>query len=204
MATHNGKFVKLDTYVNDQRDTEADMYRLSSKESACALYRSITEHHAFFRCDSIGSAVKEQVANDIFDTFRNLFNDENSAEQNYIFDTKRTCREAHDHARRILFNFGSSIVRTMKNEHDPSSGLHSCGSDGKEKDTEQLQQKLDCLMESCFCQTCREKPINTAFQCGHMFCCKDCAEQLSNCPLCRVEITSTIPVFLPVDLGLNQ
>ena len=199
MATHNGKFVKLDTYINDQRDTEEVLYRLSNKETACALYRSITEHHAFFRCDSINNAVKEQVANDFFDTFRNLFYDENSAEQNYIFDTKRTCREAYDHARRILFNFGSSIVKTMKTE--PDEGVVSNTSDNN---AEQLQEKLDSLVESCLCQTCREKAINTVFQCGHMYCCRDCTQQLTSCPLCREEITSVLPVFLPVDLGFNQ
>ena len=200
MATHIGKCVRLDTYVSDQRDTFAVVYRLNSKEAACALYRSITEHHAFFRCDSIDSAVKEQVANDFFDTFRNFFYDENSAEQNYIFDTERTCREAYDHARRILFNFGSSIAKTMENE---SANGNSCDND-TENNAEQLQEKLEGLMDSCFCQTCREKPINTAFQCGHMFCCNDCAQQLTNCPLCRIEISNIIPVFLPVDLGVAR
>eukprot|EP00794_Sanderia_malayensis_P019184 gene19184-21106_t len=116
MATHNAKCVRLDVYVDEQGHMEAVQYRMNSKESACALYRSITEHHAFFRCDSIGAAVKEQVSKDFFDTFRNLFNDENNLEQNYIFDTRRTCREAYDHARRILFNFGSSTVRHMDKE----------------------------------------------------------------------------------------
>lgn len=198
MATHIGKCVKIDIYINDQRDTEAIVYRLNSKEAACALYRSITEHHAFFRCDSIGSAVKEQVSNDFFDTFRNLFYDDNSAEQNYIFDTKRTCREAYDHARRILFNFGSSIVKTMENENKQNSESPS------DKSEQELQEKLDYLVDSCFCQTCADKQINTVFQCGHMFCCSDCAKQLTNCPLCRVEIKNIIPIFLPVNLDFAR
>ena len=198
MATHIGKCVKLDIYINDQRETEAIVYRLNSKEAAFALYRAITEHYTFFRCDSIGNAVKEQVSNDFFDTFRNLFYDDNSAEQNYIFDTTRTCREAHDHARRVLFNFGSSIVQTLENEKDQGTSTN----EDERKDSVELQEKLDCLLDSCFCQTCRDKPIDTAFQCGHMFCCSGCAKQLTNCPLCRAEIETVIPVFLPVDLGL--
>jgi len=203
MATHNGKFVKLDIYINERRDTDSVFYRLNSKESACALYRAITEHHAFFRCDSVTSAVKDQVANDFFDTIRNIFNDDNTAEQNYIFDTKRTCKEAHDHARRILFNFGASIFKTMSNDLKQNTGSNSTDNMDS-KNADELQEKLDVLMESCFCQTCGERQINTDFQCGHMFCCSDCVPQLSKCPLCRVEITSIIPVFLPVDLSLSQ
>ena len=202
MATHNGRCVKLDVYTNEQRDTEAIVYRLSSKEAACALYRSITEHHAFFRCDSIGTAVKEQVSNDIFDTFKNFFYEE-SAEQNYIFDTVRTCREAYDHARRILFNFGSSTAQSMdKNKHEDTTDEEN-GDLSKTNSTE-LQEKLDCLVESCLCQACRDKPINTAFQCGHMFGCSDCVTKLTHCPLCRAEIKTVIPVFLPVELDFDR
>ena len=194
MATHNGKCVRVDIYINDQRDTEPIIYRLNSKEAACALYRSITEHHAFFRCDSINAAVKEQVSNDFFDTFRNLFYDENSAEQTYIFDTERTCREAYDHARRVLFNFGSSIARTMDTENVNSNEVQ------KDSNNAQLQEKLDSLRESFLCRVCRDSPIKTVFQCGHMVCCEDCSKLCTSCPLCRAEIQNIMPVFLPVDL----
>ena len=61
MATHSSKTVKLDIYTSDVGELESVVFRLNSKDAACTLYRSITEHHAFYRCDSVRPAVKEQV-----------------------------------------------------------------------------------------------------------------------------------------------
>ena len=202
MATHNGKSVRLDVYTNEQGDTEAVSYRLNSKEAAVALYRSITEHHAFYRCDSIGVAVKEQVSKDFFDTFRNLFNDENSTEQNYIFDTRRTCREAYDHARRVLYNFGSSTARAM-DDGNIEENTQKDDTSNAEPYNLQLQEKLDSLRESFLCRVCRDRPICTVIQCGHMVCCADCIKLCSSCPLCRADIDTVMPVFLPVNLELD-
>ncbi len=199
MATHNAKCVKLDIYTNEQGDMETILYRMNSKESACALYRSITEHHAFFRCDSIGTAVKEQVSKDFFDTFRNLFNDEHTAEQNYIFDITRTCKEAYDHARRVLFNFGSSTVRSMSNDVIEDSSEEKEERLSKSYDQE-YKDKLDELRESFLCRVCRDQRISTVIQCGHMVCCAECVKHCSNCPLCRAEIKTVVPCYLPVNL----
>ena len=62
MATHSGKCVKLDIYANEMGGIDTVTSRLNSKDTASALYRSITEHHAFYRCDSMRPAVKTQVS----------------------------------------------------------------------------------------------------------------------------------------------
>ncbi len=181
---------------------EWTQYRMNSKEQAFALYRSISEHHAFYRCDSIDRAMKEQVSKDFFDTFRNLFNDEHNTEQNYIFDTKRTCREAYDHARRVLFNFGSSTVQAMVSLEEPKD-YENNELLKQEKYNKELKEKIDSFRESFLCRICRDQPISTVLQCGHMVCCSDCVKLCCTCPLCRADIETVTQIFLPVDLDLE-
>ena len=197
MATHSGKCVKLDIYANEMGGIDTVTYRLNSKDAACALYRSITEHHAFYRCDSIRPAVKTQVSKDLFDTFRSWFYDEDSAEQNYIFDTERTCREAYDHARRVLYNFGSvAAVALEKSENTEQKD--------EAENTVDLKEKYDSLQDSFRCRVCRDNAINTVVQCGHMVCCSDCIKLCSSCPICRTPIETLTPVYLPVELDFGS
>ena len=48
------------------------------------------------------------------------------------------------------------------------------------------------------CAVCLTAPRAVAFgPCGHIACCKGCAPTLDVCPLCKKDVASRLPVFLP-------
>lgn len=59
------------------------------------------------------------------------------------------------------------------------------------QDSEELYRK------SSSCIICMDAPQETLFlECGHMCCCKSCANRLKGeCPVCRQVITRIVPVF---------
>ena len=204
MATRSGKTVRIDIDTSEEGVQQNIVYRLSSKEAANALYRSITEHHAFYRSDSITPAVKEQVARDFFDTLLSWFyHDDHTSEQNYIFDTERTCREAYDHARRILYNFGTSTIAALNklkslavSSETPSSEI------SLEEKLQKLSDKLECWKESFICVVCRDHSVNAVIQCGHLIC-SDCVAYCESCPLCRTVIETTTKFYMPVNMNAS-
>ena len=197
MATHSGKTVKLNIVVSDCGDTKNEIYRLNSKDSAVALYRSITEHHAFYRCDSVRPAVKEQVARDFFDTIFSWFHEE---DQNYIFDTERTCREAYDHARRTLYNFGSTAVADMVAQRKDMPGTSNEEPETLEEQVYQLKEDIRCFKDAFHCPVCRDSVVDVVLQCGHLTC-SSCGEKCEECPLCRVNIITQTKLYLPINLS---
>ncbi|XP_002163269.3 E3 ubiquitin-protein ligase MYLIP [Hydra vulgaris] len=202
MATRSGKTVKLDICSSDIGDIVSIVYQLNSKDSAQALYRSITEHHAFYRCDSIRPAVKQQVARDFFDTFLSWLPSDHMTEQNYIFDTERTCTEAYDHARRILYNFGSSAAATIhaKNDEDKTRELNELSEvECLRSQVIRLTNQVEQWKESFNCSVCRDRIIDVVLECGHTIC-FDCSELCKNCPFCRNKIKNKTKFFL----GLNH
>lgn len=199
-ATHTGKTVKLNIIVSDNGDTDTVVYRLNTKESAVALYRSITEHHAFYRCDSVRPAVKQQVARDIFDTILSWFHEDS---QNYIFDTERTCREAYDYARRTLYNFGTSAAADMTQRKVLSRETsQEEGDSSLEGQVMQLKEDLQCLTEAFYCSVCRDAIVDVVLQCGHLIC-SSCGQICEECPFCRVHISTKTKFYLPINLTQN-
>ena len=53
---------------------------------------------------------------------------------------------------------------------------------------------LEILRDGITCCICLDRPKNLAFQCGHQTC-SACATQLSDCPTCRVPITTRTTLF---------
>lgn len=201
MAINSGKTVKLDVYA-DSGETETVVYRLNSKDAACSLYRSITEHHAFYKCDSVQPAVKEQVSRDFFDTLLSWFHDDNEATQNYIFDTERTCREAYDHARRTLYNFGSSAAANFSEKQNKSSHFenlhHENNLDLQQKVTE-LTEEIQSIQDSFYCSVCRDAIVDIVLDCGHLICTK-CGNICKECPFCRSQILKKTKIYMPVTI----
>ena len=197
MAINSGKTVKLDIYTDGGREIESIIYRLSSKEAACSLYRSITEHHAFYKCDSVLPAVKEQVSRDFFDTFLSWFNDDNTGCHTYIFDTERTCREAYDNARRILYNFGSSSAAHLKQHKEEQEHFSKISDvvDLNDK-VKQLSDELHSFEEAFHCPICRDNIVDIVLQCGHLIC-STCGEICVECPFCRTNILSKTKFYMP-------
>ncbi|XP_070575270.1 E3 ubiquitin-protein ligase MYLIP-like [Ptychodera flava] len=60
-----------------------------------------------------------------------------------------------------------------------------------------LRRKLQDIEESLTCKICMDARMNTAFcPCGHMVCCRQCASQCSECPVCRTEIRWLQTIFM--------
>ena len=54
------------------------------------------------------------------------------------------------------------------------------------------------IEESFLCCVCRDAEISTALcPCGHVTCCSECSEKLTECPLCRMNIERIQRIFLP-------
>ena len=50
--------------------------------------------------------------------------------------------------------------------------------------------------EKKLCIICMEKPRDIVFvDCSHLCCCQACSDKVTNCPLCRKQVTSKLKVF---------
>ncbi|XP_042187959.1 E3 ubiquitin-protein ligase MYLIP [Callorhinchus milii] len=211
MATQSGKNVYL-TITKESSGSVTLMLKLISTRAASALYRAITETHAFYRCDTVTDAVLMQYSRDFKGHLASLFLNENiSLGKKYVFDIKRTSKEVYDHTRRALYNAGivdfvprndpdaqNSPLKSSDNELNCNSceGL-SC------QQSQALQEKFRKLKEALLCMVCCGEEINTAFcPCGHMVCCDTCASQLQACPVCRSLVDHVQHVFLPTCASL--
>ncbi|XP_071613459.1 E3 ubiquitin-protein ligase XIAP isoform X2 [Heliangelus exortis] len=59
------------------------------------------------------------------------------------------------------------------------------------------EEKLRRLQEEKLCKICMAKDISIVFiPCGHLLACKECAEVLNECPLCRSDIVRRQEVFM--------
>ncbi|XP_041488938.1 E3 ubiquitin-protein ligase MYLIP isoform X2 [Microtus oregoni] len=211
MATQSGKNVYL-TVTKESGNSIVLLFKMISTRAASGLYRAITETHAFYRCDTVTSAVMMQYSRDLKGHLASLFLNENiNLGKKYVFDIKRTSKEVYDHARRALYNAGVVDLVSRSDQSPPSSPLKSsdssmsCGScEGLScQQSRVLQEKLRKLKEAMLCMLCCEEEINSTFcPCGHTVCCKSCAAQLQSCPVCRSRVEHVQHVYLPTHTSL--
>ncbi|XP_035969868.1 E3 ubiquitin-protein ligase MYLIP isoform X3 [Halichoerus grypus] len=211
MATQSGKNVYL-TVTKESGNSVVLLFKMISTRAASGLYRAITETHAFYRCDTVTSAVMMQYSRDLKGHLASLFLNENiNLGKKYVFDIKRTSKEVYDHARRALYNAGVVDLVTRSEHSPPNSPLKSsessmnCAScEGLScQQTRALQEKLRKLKEAMLCMVCCEEEINSAFcPCGHTVCCESCATQLQSCPVCRSRVEHVQHVYLPTHTSL--
>ncbi|XP_031214602.1 E3 ubiquitin-protein ligase MYLIP isoform X1 [Mastomys coucha] len=211
MATQSGKNVYL-TVTKESGNSIVLLFKMISTRAASGLYRAITETHAFYRCDTVTSAVMMQYSRDLKGHLASLFLNENiNLGKKYVFDIKRTSKEVYDHARRALYNAGVVDLVSRNDQSPPSSPLKSsdssmsCGScEGLScQQTRVLQEKLRKLKEAMLCMVCCEEEINSTFcPCGHTVCCESCASQLQSCPVCRSRVEHVQHVYLPTHTSL--
>lgn len=64
---------------NEDGETTHEEFKMVSCKAAVALYRSITEMHSFFRCDTINSEVFSQVSQDLKGVLASIFLKENNS-----------------------------------------------------------------------------------------------------------------------------
>ncbi|KAH8371964.1 hypothetical protein KR093_009549, partial [Drosophila rubida] len=61
------------------------------------------------------------------------------------------------------------------------------------------------ISEAMQCKICMDRAINTVFNpCCHVIACAQCAARCSNCPNCRVKISSVVKIYLPPELRTSQ
>nr|CAH0109333.1 unnamed protein product [Daphnia galeata] len=169
-TNHNVRF--LLKHRNDLGGIECASLKLETYQASIALYRSITEKHAFYSCETV--------------------------RKKYIFDIQRTCREVYDNARRILYQAGDTQIPAPSS---PSlsfpTGLTSC-SDVSCKTT---REQLSRLQEALLCRICMDDDISAVFcPCGHAVACSSCAKRCVQCPVCRAPANHTQPIFLPLSV----
>ncbi|KAM4705762.1 E3 ubiquitin-protein ligase MYLIP [Rhinophrynus dorsalis] len=211
MATQSGKNVYL-TITKESGNSLVLLFKVISTRAASGLYRAITETHAFYRCDTVTSAVMMQYSRDLKGHIASLFlNDNINVGKKYVFDIRRTSKEVYDHSRRTLYNAGIVDLIPRGEHSEPSSPLktsdssmncNSCENLSCQQ-TKALQEKLRKLKEAMLCMVCCEEEINSAFcPCGHMVCCEGCANRLQSCPVCRASVEHVQHVYLPTHTSL--
>ncbi|CAO1379271.1 unnamed protein product [Diamesa hyperborea] len=175
------------TYLNEDQETTHLIVKFSSHRIAGAIYRALTEKHAFYSCETVRSAVTTQFIRDLKGTIISMFNEDTEMGKRYVFDIQRTCREVYDNSRRILHQRGIDV---SGKPHYPALDTEQTTSDDK---VDKTKTTLDLT-----CNICMDNEIDTLFSpCGHI-CCNICAIKCERCPLCRTNVTSLNKVFLPM------
>uniref|UniRef100_A0A0P4Z9H4 E3 ubiquitin-protein ligase MYLIP-A n=1 Tax=Daphnia magna TaxID=35525 RepID=A0A0P4Z9H4_9CRUS len=195
-TNHNVRF--LLKHRNDFGGVECASLKLETYQASIALYRSITEKHAFYSCETVRSAVTSQFVRDLKGTIASFFNENTDLGKKYIFDIQRTCREVYDNARRILYQAGDTQVPAPSSPSlSFATGVTSC-SDASCKST---REQLNRLQEALLCRICMDDDISAVFcPCGHAVACSLCANRCVQCPVCRAPANHTQPIFLPLSV----
>ncbi|SPP73252.1 E3 ubiquitin-protein ligase MYLIP [Drosophila guanche] len=218
-------------YVDDHNDRKELEIKLPKQPIAAGLYRSITERHAFYVCDKVRGVVTNQFTRDLKGTIASMFKEDTELGKRYVFDIQHTCREVHDQARRILHERGGdAAVRAEAADGAVAAAAaaatavgagagSSCGAGGgsmagkidlaiREKEAREaaIERCVDTrISEAMQCKICMDRAINTVFNpCCHVIACAQCAARCSNCPNCRVKITSVVKIYLPPELRTSQ
>ncbi|XP_026494462.1 E3 ubiquitin-protein ligase MYLIP [Vanessa tameamea] len=165
---------------------EATMqFKMATSGQAAALYRAVTEKHAFYCCETVRTDVTEQFIRDLKGTIASIFNDSSTLGRRYVFDIRRTCREVHDRARRD------------RHARAPAEPRRRAGPAAEES---RQRSRSRSGSDVFACRVCMDAAIDTLFlPCRHVVCCNECAPRCERCPLCRGEIEKLMHIFLPVE-----
>ncbi|KAH8321515.1 hypothetical protein KR074_007244 [Drosophila pseudoananassae] len=218
-------------YVDDHNDRKELEIKLPKQPIAAGLYRSITERHAFYVCDKVRGVVTNQFTRDLKGTIASMFMENTELGKRYVFDIQHTCREVHDQARRTLHERGGDLAAegaegfTSGAVDGGAAAIDPLGAAGgsagacssmagkidlaiREKEAREaaIERCVDTrISEAMQCKICMDRAINTVFNpCCHVIACAQCAARCSNCPNCRVKITSVVKIYLPPELRTSQ
>ncbi|CAG9134083.1 unnamed protein product [Plutella xylostella] len=183
------------SYVSNEGHEATLHVKMATSGQAAALYRAVTEKHAFYCCETVRTDVTEQFIRDLKGTIASLFNESTRLGRRYVFDIRRTCREVHDRARRAAHARQAAA-------HEPRPRRRSTGSETKEPRSRSASAGGERALA---CRVCMDAAIDTLFlPCRHVVCCEDCAPRCERCPLCRSEIEKLMHIFLPVEYQKNH
>ncbi|XP_055317355.1 E3 ubiquitin-protein ligase MYLIP [Sitodiplosis mosellana] len=210
-------------YLSEANEHEEIELKLARPRMAIALYRSITEKHAFYSCETVGSDVTKQFIRDFKGTIASMFNVYTKLGKLYVFDIQRTYREVYDHARRVLHAKGIDVASTsLLNATNKTAidsidsfaplgmefgtrGVTECSTSTSASADDALhkmeKEVAERISEAITCRICMDQEIDTSFTpCGHITSCHSCAEKCETCPLCRAKITCVNKIYLPMEL----
>jgi E3 ubiquitin-protein ligase MYLIP len=171
--------------------------RLVTAEACIQLFRSVTESHSFFGCETVNSTVRNQYTRDFKDSIISFFS-EDTSEKLYTFDVDKTVIEVHDHIRRVLYKEqqNSSSLEEITTTTDCGTSSAACAGG---QNIGELKQKLDDIQQAFLCKICMDAKIDTVLiPCGHWVCCNNCGSNIDKCPLCRSGITLQQRVYMDV------
>ncbi|KAL7059859.1 hypothetical protein AAHC03_013864 [Spirometra sp. Aus1] len=215
--------------LEDDGSVKSRPFQLTCIRAANSLYRSITEVHCFFLCDNVRDDVLQQTNRDLRETLTSLFdhNSKDYAFDvrltcREVYDRAR--RRLYNTATEVAaVTPAPDISPGERSAIDPlsssngglSTGVASGGgvtASMKHSETvvshpesaasiEEFQEAVqEQLREALICRVCMDNPINCVFfPCGHTICCKECADRVDQCPVCRKSIELRHPCFLPWD-----
>lgn len=179
--------------------------KMTTSGQAGALYRAVTEKHAFYCCETVRTAVTKQFIRDLKGTIVSIFNEDSSLGKRYVFDIRRTCREVYDNAMRAAhlerlnarqqgdgesWRIRRSSTSSGTEHKEFRERLPSCGS----------PPPLIVQQDPLACRICMDAAMDTLFlPCRHVVCCESCAPRCMRCPLCRGEIERSMRIYLPVE-----
>lgn len=161
---------------------------LQSKEAAEELYRAVTEKVEFFTSETVSEPVKDQFSRDLRGSIVSFFNVNTDLGKKYSFDLRRTQQEVHDEARRKLFRMG---LTTQAGTTDLAGQTHE-----REEAANSLEEQLRILRDAMTCKVCMAAHMDTVLlPCGHFILCSNCADMVSACPTCRINIVERKKVY---------
>lgn len=111
-----------------------------------------------------------------------MFNVDTKSGRLYVFDIERTCREVHDHARRVLHLRGVEIFSQSTEMPELSTDF-----DELQQNQIDVKAKMDAkvserIAEALTCLICVDHSMNSIFvPCGHVLCCESCALRYVSC-----------------------
>ena len=108
-TNHNVRF--LLKHRTDLGRIECAALKLESYHASIALYRSITEKHAFYSCETVRSAVTSQFVRDLKGTIASFFNENTDLGTLHFIRSKSEKRKAKSEKRiyQILTKFLTKI-----------------------------------------------------------------------------------------------
>ncbi|XP_032240060.2 E3 ubiquitin-protein ligase MYLIP [Nematostella vectensis] len=201
-------------------------YKLKTECDAVGLFRTFTEYHTFYQCNTVKRSVIDQCTRTLLGRVATVFLPSNDIGKTYLFDVQRTRRQAYSHAWSEM-NIGRNMSRVGRDnrgrhsmpeyrpvqsplshrkfyslrKRDSGTCRRELGDGDIEKlSPEELKKMVWHLQDARICQICMDVEVATAFcPCGHVVCCVECSALCKECPLCRSQITYAQRVFFPCE-----
>lgn len=78
--------------------SQRDTYKMKSESDAVALFRTFTEYHTFYQCNTVKRSVIDQCTRTFAGRLFSVFVPRNDFGRIFLFDVQRTRRQAYSHA----------------------------------------------------------------------------------------------------------